>query len=474
MHVRESRVSGDIYLAPGFSRGGPHRPGAGRVSPLRGFYRFLWTVALVLIATVALQAHDIPNDIAVQAFLKPEGQHLRLLIRVPLSAMRDIPYPTTATGYVDLNRVDSALRNAATTWIASSIEMYEEDQRLPDADIVSVRAAIQSDRSIASYEQFLAHLTQPQAIDDPVFNWGQGLLDVSFDYPIHSDRARFSIRPAFARLGLRTITVLRFMPPDTPTRAFEFSGDPGLVRLDPSWHQAALQFVKLGFEHILDGTDHLLFLFCLVIPFRRFRQLLLVVTSFTVAHSITLIASAYNLAPDALWFPPLVETLIAASIVYMAIENIVGSKIERRWLITFGFGLVHGFGFSFALRETLQFAGSYMLTSLLSFNVGVELGQLLVLALMIPALDLLFRRAVDERMGTIILSTIVGHTAWHWMIDRANALRQYQLQWPTLTPAFLAAALRWLIALVLLAGVAWLISLLRRNLPKTATNEPDA
>ena len=95
------------------------------------------------------------------------------------------------------------------------------------------------------------------------------------------------------------------------------------MQLDPSWRQAALQFVKLGFRHILDGTDHLLFLLCLVIPFRRFRSLVAVVTAFTVAHSITLIASAYNLAPDALWFPPLIETLIATSIVYMALENIV-------------------------------------------------------------------------------------------------------------------------------------------------------
>src|SRR6185436_16192226 len=126
-------------------------------------------------------------------------------------------------------------------------------------------------------------------------------------------------------------------------------------------------------------------------------------TSFTVAPSVTLIDSAYNMAPEALWFPPLVETLFAMSIVYMALENIVGSRLHRRWMITFGFGLVHGFGFSFALRETLQFAGSYMLTSLLAFNVGVELGQLLVLAIMIPVLDLLFKKVVQERMGTIIL-----------------------------------------------------------------------
>ena len=88
---------------------------------------------------------------------------------------------------------------------------------------------------------------------------------------------------------------MRFLPPDGAVRAFEYTGDPGLVRLDPRWHQSALRFVRLGFEHILDGIDHLLFLFCLVIPFRRFGQLVLIVTSFTVAHSITLIASAFEL-----------------------------------------------------------------------------------------------------------------------------------------------------------------------------------
>ena len=95
------------------------------------------------------------------------------------------------------------------------------------------------------------------------------------------------------------------------------------------------------------------------------------------------------------------------SIVYMALENIVGARLERRWLIAFAFGLVHGFGFSFALRDQLQFAGSHLVTSLLSFNVGVELGQILVLAVSVPALALLFRRAVPERMGTIILSVLV-------------------------------------------------------------------
>jgi hypothetical protein len=411
-------------------------------------------------------AHEIPNDVTVQTFFKPEGPRLRILVRVPLSAMRDMDYPKRGarnSEMLDLARADKTLRDAATLWVADFLEVSEDGRKLPYPQVAEVRASLQSDRSFTSYDEAIAHVTGPRLADDTEFPWSQGLLDILFEYPIQSDQSRFSIQPKFARLGIHTLTVVRFLPPGGAVRAFELPGDPGVVHLDPSWTQAALQFVRLGFDHILDGTDHLLFLLCLVIPFRRIKPLVAVITSFTVAHSITLFASAYNFAPDALWFPPLIETLIAASIVYMALENIVGASVRRRWLITFGFGLVHGFGFSFALRQTLQFAGSHLLTSLFSFNVGVELGQLLVLAVALPALALLFRFVVQERLGTIILSALVAHTAWHWLTDRYATLRQYRFEWPAIDALFLVSVMRWAMVLVALAGAWWLIGVLRQG-----------
>jgi len=102
----------------------------------------------------------------------------------------------------------------------------------------------------------------------------------------------------------------------------------------------------------------------------------------------------------------------------------------------------------------LQFAGKHLLTSLVSFNIGVELGQLLVLLVLVPALDLLFRYVVAERMGTIILSAVAAHTAWHWMLDRAERLRQYRFEWPVLT---VAALLRGLLAVAIIGGLIWLL-----------------
>src|SRR5215469_15920019 len=439
---------------------------------------FLFGAAALLLPFCA-GAHDIPNDVTVQMFVKPDGQHLHLLVRVPLKAMRDIMFPQRGPGYLDVERSNPLLPGAARLWIAGFFEVYEGETLLPNPQVIATRISLASDFSFSSYESAFAHLIGPPLPESMDVAWDQTLLDVLFDAPIQSERSRFSIQPRFGRLGLRVITVLRFVPPGGEVRAFEFDGDPGLVRLDPHWYQAALNFVHLGFLHILDGTDHLLFLFCLVIPFRRLRALIPVVTAFTVAHSVTLIASAYNFAPDFLWFPPLIEVLIAASIVYMALENIVGAgTVQRRWMIAFGFGLVHGFGFSFALRQSLQFAGSHMLTSLLSFNIGVELGQLLVLTLLVPVLQLFFRYAVTERVGTIILSAVVAHTAWHWMLDRGSVLRQFRFAWPVPDAALLATILRSLMFVVILAGIVWLFQMAsrwwtRRTVPAaTEPNDP--
>ena len=420
------------------------------------------TIALLWLAPAAPLAHDIPSDVTVRAFVKPEGERLRLLVRVPLEAMLDVNFPLLGPGYLDLEGAERLLPDAAMLWLGQEIELFENGVRLPEPALTAIRLSLPSDRSFDSYEDALAHVTTGDRLPRTTrIIWRQALLDVLLDYDTASAESAFSIRPGVERLGLRVVSVIRFITPAGAERAFELRGDPGVVTLDPRWHQAAWRFVVSGFEHILDGIDHLLFLLCLVVPFRRFRALVPIVTGFTVAHSVTLIASAYDLAPNALWFPPLVETLIAVSIVYMAFENIVAAgsgdaaRIRRRWVVAFGFGLVHGFGFSFALRETLQFAGSHLLASLLSFNLGVEIGQLLVIALCVPALELLFRFVVTERVGTVLISALVAHTSWHWMAERYETLSQYPITWAALGSALLVGIIPWLIVTMLAAAIAW-------------------
>ena len=427
-------------------------------------------LALALIVPIANEthAHEVPTEVVVQTIVKAEGDELNLLVRVPLDAMRDIVFPTTGPGYLVISETDELLRDAATIWIAQEVTVYENDVPLSDWRIEAARLALPSDRSFESFETAAGTVTSPPLADSEELPRDQALLDVWITYRIASDESEFSLAPEFARLGLETTTVVRYLHVDGTERIFQFSGDPGLLRLDPRWHHAFFRFVGSGIEHILDGTDHLLFVICLLIPFRRIRPLVVIITSFTVAHSITLIASAFGMVPNVLWFPPLVETIIAASIVYMAFENIVGSKWEKRWIIAFAFGLVHGFGFSFALSEILQFAGGHLVTSLLAFNLGVEIGQLMIVVLAVPVINLLFRSVVAERMGTILLSAILAHSGWHWMSDRASELSAYNISLPQMSMAFLASAIRWVMLLLIVGAVLWGMTLVYERFLRSA------
>ena len=397
----------------------------------------------------AAWAHDAPAQVTVHLHLRAVGDKMRILVRMPLEAVRDVDFPVIEGGYFDVARAAPQLAGLAKIWVADPVVLYENGAALPAGRVIATQISMQSDRSFATYEQAEAHLQQPLPANSEKLFWKQVFFDVALEVPIRDARSAFSIRTALGGLGERVNTVLHF-----GDRTFLLPGDQDVFPLDPNWLQASWRFVRLGFVHILEGIDHLLFLLCLVIPCRRFRALVGVVTAFTAAHSLTLIASAMGMAPGALWFPPFVELSIAISIVYLALANIVGAA-EHRWMLAFGFGLVHGFGFSFALRESMQFAGSHLAAALLAFNVGVELGQLAALAVMVPAVAALFRYVVAERVGTIILSAFVAHTGWHWMWERGEQLRKYSFTAPMLDAATAAMALRWAMVTMAVWAVFW-------------------
>ncbi len=413
----------------------------------------------LLLPTWSGEAHEIPADVTVQVFVKPDTETLRMIVRVPLISMRDYDFPVREPGYLIVSEAEPLIQEAAVEWIANYVQMYEGNELLARPILAAARIAIPGDRAFRSYDDAIENALSAPLPDDIDLPPQQAMLDVVLEWTITSEESDFSIDPLFAQLGIRTVTVLRFLPAGGTERAFQYSGNPVLVRLDPRWHQAAWRFVVLGFDHILDGIDHLLFLFCLVVPFRSFWALVPIITSFTAGHSITLIAAALGLTPQALWFPPLIETLIALSIVYMAFENILGAKLKNRWMIAFSFGLVHGFGFSFALSEVLQFGGSHLLTSLVSFNVGVEFGQMFVLALTVPLLEFLFRNVLPEVGGIVVLSALLAHTGWHWMTERGGQLIQYDFRAPIVGAGFTATALRWLMLVLIIFGTGWLLRL---------------
>jgi len=166
----------------------------------------------------------------------------------------------------------------------------------------------------------------------------------------------------------------------------------------------AWSMLKLGVEHILTGFDHLIFLLGLILVGGRLRALIGVVSAFTLAHSITLALAALSVfAPS----PRLVEPAIALSIAYVGIENLFVTDARQRWRITFPFGLIHGFGFAGALRE-IALPRAQLPAALLSFNAGVELGQLAVLSLALPLVMAVRRAPWFGARGVKVLSVAIA------------------------------------------------------------------
>ena len=417
-------------------------------------------------------AHDIPDEIIVRSFVKPEGDRLAFLIRVPLALLEGLALPKRGPGYLDLARIDDALERSALA-VARGFVLYEDGSRLTH-ERARTRISQPSEDSFGTFAEARAHIQGPPLPDESNVFWNQGYLDVGLAYPIRSDRSSFALEVlAGSGLSGRLKLFVQFLPPDGAPRIYQIHGGHGWLELDPSWHHAAWTFVKLGFGHILEGIDHLLFLLCLVLPFRlrHLWSLAGVITAFTVGHSLTLIAAATGAVPAGNWFPPLVETLIAVSIVYMALENVwtawgghdAARRLRLRWLITGCFGLIHGFGFAFVLTQELQFAGEHLLASLLAFNVGVELGQIAVLLVTLPVLEVALRRPAPRRLGVIILSALICHTAWHWMVERLEVL--WLIPWPE--PDW--SLLRLPVASLLIAlGLTLLVLARRRRRPAAA------
>jgi hydrogenase/urease accessory protein HupE len=183
---------------------------------------------------------------------------------------------------------------------------------------------------------------------------------------------------------------------------------------EPTISERFRRFVALGAQHVLTGYDHLLFLFGVLVACRTLRAMLAVITSFTLAHSLTLGLAVFGHASVS---ATIVEPLIAASIVYVGIENVLGKEaLGRRVAVTFAFGLVHGLGFAGALAD-LALEDRGLPLALFSFNLGIELGQLAVAAVALPLLSTLHATERGTR-SLRIASVLVSLMGCFWLIER--------------------------------------------------------
>ena len=220
----------------------------------------LWGMAAF---AVTAGAHDLPLDRMMNGFVKVGQHQVDLVVRVPLDLLVGVPFPVTVDHY-DIAAAGPAI-GGAVDFLANNLVLWEGNKRLV-ASSAGGQLAPLSDLSFQDYDSALARAGEPTA-PDTVIAYQMGYLDVHFSYPISSPASVFAIENTVAAdLGDYTKLAIRFIPLDAGSRALMTNGASGRVILNPPWYQASLGFTKLGVEHILTGTDHLLFLLCLIIP----------------------------------------------------------------------------------------------------------------------------------------------------------------------------------------------------------------
>ncbi len=418
----------------------------------------LSTITLVVALAVGVRfaganGSDLPPQIAVQGFVKPDDGRLELLVRIPLVLLGGFGLPKRGPGYLDLAQIEDRLREAAAA-TARQIEFFEDGRRLTPT-LGEQRIALLSDRSFQSYATARAHLEGPRLPNDTDLYWNQGYFDAELEYSITSPRADFSVRVNIApELGRRIKLHLQFLSISGPTRIYELPGSSRRVPLDPRWYEAAWTFAQNGFI-VPFAVDRLVFLLCLAAPFRQFWSLLAVVMAMTAVQGATLTASALGATPDWRLLMPLLEKCLAAGVVFLVIENIVAPSLRRRWLIASVIGVLSGFEFGHLLVDNRQFAGAHAVVSAVSFNLAVALSEVVALVFALGALSILFTYVTGRRLGMVVLSIVLGHVAWHWMMDSSH---RFELGASALVSTGSVAVVAWWILVgLLVGGVAWFL-----------------
>ena len=263
--------------------------------------------------------------------------------------------------------------------------------------------------------------------------WPGDVTQIDSGYVLVDAAVAYAVPPGIRRFTLSsTLSPGALGEPDTVNLLVDHRGGgatyyrvAGLLAVpavvSPALFEGVTSFVLAGVQHILQGIDHQLFLVCLVLGASSLGALAWRITGFTVGHSITLAIGFFGLAPKPAWFEPGIEAAIAASIVLAGASSLLGRGGQMLVLATLGIGLVHGFGFSFSLRDLLAADGPNVVPSLAGFNVGVELGQLLIGLSVYGLFHWLRRFKRIDRPARVCVVAVAMAVATFWVVDRMPA-----------------------------------------------------
>lgn len=428
-------------------------------APLKGIRSWVVLIAAVLafaVPTVAQAHFQLKANIRI-VHVRHDLNGLRVYLRVPTPLLiasfpetqwdgqgNVVSAPYTVRGssgeeavfLFDFDRLDEDPEAFAS--IVGNMLLFRIDGQDVDATVERFRI-----RSIDDVVKFSTPADARKALDGPAFPANRGALpvgetvtDVELHVPWDDFVAsyEFMIPVVTGLAGEERVETVLIDHYGGESRRFRWTGalaepivvtqgDEAVSTPEITLADAARRFVPSGIRHILSGIDHVIFVLCLVVGATALGNLVWRVTGFTLGHTVTLVAGFFGITLSGAWFIPAVETAIALSIIYAGVIAIMNRPGGATFVITASIGLFHGFGFSFVLREVLQVDADWLWASLLSFNLGIEIGQLGIVVVVWSLLRMMDRWSIRwARMARVGIATGAIGVAGYWAIERGYAL----------------------------------------------------
>jgi hypothetical protein len=399
-------------------------------------------------------ARPLPESVDLRVLAKQELGDLRVLVRAPLSVIRDASFPVKDDiGHIDLNAVEIVLPNAARYWVQRCLQVYENHERVTDIEIVKARISPLSDDSFQSFDSASSYFSESRNDNDLNVLWDQAWLDIDFKYSTEG-RGPLTIVPDVANLGVHVTTQFQYVGADQAAHEFAFDGNPGLIYLTPDRLDIGKQFLGHGIALISKNADVALFIFCLVLPFRRVKEIRYIAMTFAASLSVGLALPAFDLFPTGVWLSPLLATLSAIAVLIAGLMNIGEIYPSRRAVLTAVAGLVFGASAWFDLAARRQFAGAHSQIAMLAYWVGLLIATQLGMVLLIPLIAGLFK-ATNRRLELIVVSSLAADAALGWLEERWLQLREVPWHLPILDAGFFALLFAILAFVTLASGIFW-------------------
>jgi hypothetical protein len=390
---------------------------------MNGILKKIAAVALLLWLQLDARAHA-PFDCTARVIVHPGSAEVMLTVGTTLGENFLRP-AGVAPGQLPNGHPFALVPDFATNLFTVSSDGKIISAR--EADVITdglevqfhFEYALDSAKSLGLEAHFLPELKSPRAVPLVLTDENGNILASAVLSPIKTGTEFALVPSATAQPVAPQPPVAKTTPDQPPTNVNVVTAIIPAPATVPGPTPSFAEFLRLGIGHILNfgAFDHLLFLTALLLGCRKLKPMLLVITGFTLAHSVTLALAALNVVTIS---TRLVEPAIAASIIVVAAENFRRTeKPWHRYALTCGFGLIHGFGFASALRDSgLAGTGMQIAKPLLAFNLGVEIGQLTVAAALLPVLLLLERQPWFARHGVRVISGLVILVAAYWLWQR--------------------------------------------------------